>query len=185
MQLQLWLSLALASFTVARSSVQGVRDILPRSEQDITAAQDADAIKKLLKSIDPAVIQLHNTIKGLTPANAGTEMKTLNTQAHTVGSLMESGAAALEKSPPLKGITDVIGLLSPGQAALKTVNQTLQDMFAKKDVIRNSVNHAHLANSSQANISRAKSLSSKMVFAPSNQELSLWEKQCNPRSQNR
>jgi hypothetical protein len=185
MQLQLWFSLALASCTVARSSVQIVRDLCPRSEQNIAAAQDAAAIKKLLKSIDPAVVQLHNTIKGLTAANAGTEMKTLNTQAHTVGSLMESGAAALEKSPPLKGITDAIGLLSPGQAALKTVNQTLQDMFAKKDIIKNSVIHTHLANSSQSNISRAKFLSSKTVFAPSNQELSLWEEQCSPRSQNR
>jgi hypothetical protein len=141
MQLQLWLSLALAGLTIARSPVEGVRDIYARSEQDIDATQDAAAIKKLLKSIDPAVVQLHNTIKGLTAANVGTEMKTLNTQARTIGRLMESGAVALEKSPPLKGITDAIGLLSPGRTALNNINQTLQDMFAKKEVIKNSVSH--------------------------------------------
>jgi hypothetical protein len=139
MQLQIWLSLALAGLTVARSPVEGVRDVYARSEQDIAAAQDAAAIKKLLKSIDPAVVQLHKTIKGLTAANVGTEMTTLNTQAHTVGRLMESGAAAMEKSPPLKGITDAIGLLSPGKTAINNINQTLQDMFAKKEVIKNSV----------------------------------------------
>jgi hypothetical protein len=145
MQLQLWLSLALAGLTIAKSPIEGVRDVFARSEQDIAAAQDATALKKLLNSINPAVVQLHNTVKGLTAANVGTEMKTLNTQAHTVGRLMESGATALEKSPPLKGVTDAIGLLSPARTAMTTVNQTLQDMFAKKEVIKNSVIHAQLS----------------------------------------
>jgi hypothetical protein len=98
----------------------------------------------MLKSIDPAVVQLHNTIKGLTTANIGSEMKTLNTQAHNVGRLMETGAAALEKTAPLKGITDSIGLLTPAKTAFTSVNQTIQDMFAKKEVIKSSVSHNQL-----------------------------------------
>jgi hypothetical protein len=91
-----------------------------------------------MTALHPLLISLDGSIKQLTAENAATQMKDIDAKARALGKQMETSGAALEKSPPLKGITDAIGLLSPGRQAITLVNQTVQDVIAKKEIIKTS-----------------------------------------------
>jgi hypothetical protein len=132
MQFKAWVTIAFAGIAFATSPA----DIYRRSEQDVASAQDAPALRSLMTQLNPGLSALDTAIKGLTQANAATQMKEIESKARSLAKQMETSAAAVAKSPPLKGMTDALGLMTPGRQALTIVNQTLQDVMAKKDIIK-------------------------------------------------
>jgi hypothetical protein len=131
-----WVVLALATFAFARpTESERVLQVYRRDTQD---AQDTASLRKALAAITAAVTAFDGSLKQITPDNVAISIKDLNTKGHGLADALSNAAKMISGSPPLKGIQDAIGLLTPGKAIGNALNSTYQSFMAKADIIKNS-----------------------------------------------
>jgi hypothetical protein len=136
MYINYWIALALATVTLARpTTTDGAVHVHVR---DVLDTQDTASLRRALATITAAVTGFDESLKKITADNVATSIKDMNTKGHELADAFGSGAKAISGSSPLKGIQDVIGLLTPGRAIGYALNDTYQSYLAKADIIKNS-----------------------------------------------
>jgi hypothetical protein len=136
MHISPWIALILATTTLAESTAVG--DSVYVYGRDIQESQDTPTLRKAFAAITAAVIAFDGSLKQITPDNVATSIKDLNTKGHGLADTLSSAAKSISSSPPLKGIQDAIGLLTPGRAIGNALNSTYQNFLSKADIIKNS-----------------------------------------------
>ncbi|KAF2433359.1 hypothetical protein EJ08DRAFT_76491 [Tothia fuscella] len=101
------------------------------------AVQDTPTVRSSLSSITAAVNALDSAIQQVTANNTATSVKEMNTKAHILGTALETSAKAISASSPLKGIQDIIGLMTPGKVVVDALNKTSQDIMMKWPILQN------------------------------------------------
>lgn len=127
-----WACFALAGFAAATPMPHEVKELQTRS------TQDTPSMRAAMAAITTAVQNYDTALKQLTADNTTSTLKDLNTKAHALGRAMEIGAKAVSSTPPLKGIQDAIGLITPTRAYATALNQTALDLATKIDIIQKS-----------------------------------------------
>jgi hypothetical protein len=97
--------------------------------------RDAAAINAALKLITPALTNLDKSIAAITAGNAATQLEDVKAKSLAMNDATLAAAKRIKGTPALKGITDAIGLLSSGTAALRAANKTIQDVIAKRQIV--------------------------------------------------
>jgi hypothetical protein len=130
MHIRSWIALAFATTALAKpTKVEGVAQIYSRNVPEL---------RKALSSINKAVLGLDESLNAITPNNTATSIKDLNIKGHALADAFSSAAKTLSGSPPLKGVQDTLGLLTPGKVFAKDLNNTSRILAAKLDIIKNS-----------------------------------------------
>jgi hypothetical protein len=130
MYIRSWIALAFATTVLAqRTNSEGVAQIYRRNVPEL---------RKALASVNKAIIDLDESLSAITPNNTATSIKDLNLKGHALADAFSSAAKTISGSPPLKGVQDTLGLLTPGKVFAKDLNSTSQILNTKLDIIKNS-----------------------------------------------
>ncbi|KAF2403274.1 hypothetical protein EJ06DRAFT_324926 [Trichodelitschia bisporula] len=128
MHITTWITLATAGLVAAGQ----------HARRDTFTQANAPAVKTALTALTPAIKELDAAIAALTAGNAATQIDVIVAKGKHLGEVTSAQSAKMAASPPFKGITDALSLLTPGMATIKALNQTFQDISAKVDIIKGS-----------------------------------------------
>jgi exonuclease VII small subunit len=130
------LALGLA-FTATASVVRrdDVTDTVRRLPMTNAATKDAAAIARLLRDLNTGLKNLNTAISGITKGNAASQMGKIRSASLKMNDLLTKDASVLKSSKPFGSILTAVQLLTPATTALKTANQTVQLILAKRPII--------------------------------------------------
>jgi hypothetical protein len=112
-----------------------VTDTVRRLPMTNTSTKDAAAIAKLLRDVNTGLKTINTAISGITQANVNSQLGKVKQASLKMNDLLTKDAAALKSSKPFGNILTAVQLLTPATTALKTANETIQLILARRPIV--------------------------------------------------
>jgi len=131
-----FLAVGLAS-TAAASVVRRdeVTDSVRRLPMTNASTKDAAAIARLLRDVNTGLKNINTAISGITKANVNAQLGKVRSSSLKMNDILTKDAAALKSSKPFGNILTATQLLTPAKNALKTANETITLILAKRPIV--------------------------------------------------
>jgi hypothetical protein len=131
-----FLAVGLAS-TAAASVVRrdDATDTVRRIPMTNTSTKDAAAIARLLRDVNTGLKNINTAISGITKENVSSQLGKIRQSSLKMNDILTKDAAVLKSSKPFGNILSAVQLLTPATTALKTANQTVQLILAKRPIV--------------------------------------------------
>jgi hypothetical protein len=112
-----------------------VTDSVRRLPMNNASTKDAAAIARLLRDVNTGLKNINTAISGITKENVASQLGKVKQSSLKMNDILTKDASVLKSSKPFGNILTAVSLLTPATTALKTANQTVQLILAKRPIV--------------------------------------------------